>query len=72
MTDADVCQLSTHLPLTLILMVISTGLFYVNGGSIFGQTRHVDAKDQVKSFDLTVNMAIGLCPYIFKLEIITV
>ena len=33
LTDADVCQLSTHLPLTLILMVISTGLFYVNGGS---------------------------------------
>ena len=32
LTDADICQLSTHLPL-MILMVISTGLFYVNGGS---------------------------------------
>ena len=33
LTDADICRLSTYLPLTLILMVISTGLFYMNGGS---------------------------------------
>ena len=33
LTDVDICHLSTHLPLTLILVVISTGLFYVNGGS---------------------------------------
>ena len=39
LTDADICQLSTHLPLTLILMVISTGLFYVNGGSTFEYSR---------------------------------